>query len=276
MKQKIKTLKQLPNLFEEEERKELLRASCEHFYFVWDDVEFDKNILRIKTTRHKKIFKPLPLKGSLSILNDIKKEYFDRLYHKPFKLYFLNNEFQPDLSKDWQRITRLIEAGIEYAEFRINRVEGKHKFGHFKKLQPQQIIELFKERFSKTVYLKYLAARQSELYKIIPILEYQNKQWEESFIFRLKTGSERILIVWENAKEGRATYLFIADDETMDDRLNAIESFIRTSIDLKRTLLHDHNREAKKIKRELMHIDSINHETIESFKSELQHILNRY
>ena len=264
------------SLFEEEERKEFIKANSIHYFFVWEDIEFGKDLFKIKpNNRNNIIFKPIQLKGSLAILNEIKNEYFDRLYHKPFKLYYYQNEFQAWLG-DWGKITRLIEAAIEYSDFKLNRIEGKHKVGKFKNLEPKEIINLFNTQISKSQYLKYLAAKQDETYRVIPILEYQNSQWEESFVFRLRTLSDRILIVWENAKEGRATHLFIADRKTIDERLFAIESFIIGSIDAKRTLLHDSSTTAKKIKHDLMYIDSINHKNLQNFKTELQYLLNRY
>src|SRR5215204_5372747 len=69
--------------------------------------------------------------------------------------------------------------------------------------------------------LKFLS-KHSPDYSLIPILEWHHNQEEESFIFRFKAGSGRILIAWENSKDGRATYFFIADDNNLEDRLKLI------------------------------------------------------
>ncbi len=262
------------SLFWQEEKKELLRGECDKHHFVWDMVEFEKDRLRLK--HPKIILKPLPLKGSLDILNNIKKEYFDRLFHRPFKLYYLNGIFQQSLSTDWEKIIGLIEPALEYVQFKFPTSAAKHKIGRFVNLSPKQIFDLYEPKFSKNIYLKHLATKQHTSFSIIPILEFHNNQKEESFIFRLKTNRNRILIVWENSKEGRATHLFIADNDNLEHLLNLIESFIIDSTSLKRTMFHIKNSNSKFIRKELMYIESINHDSIEAYRIALQFIIDRY
>jgi hypothetical protein len=169
-----------------------------------------------------------------------------------------------------------IEAAIEYVEFRIRKTNEKRKFGKFEKLTNDQIKELFSSKFEKSNYLKYLAEIHSKEYRLIPIIEYQNKQLEESFIFRLQTLSKRILIAWENSKVGRATHLFIAEEDSMAKRIISIESFIMDTVDAKRSHLHANDAVSRKIKTELMYIGSINHDDLTRYKNEMRHYINRY
>jgi hypothetical protein len=252
----------------------LFKKKCDAHYFIWDMVEFDKDILRLKLP--KIILKPIELKGSLPILNEIKKEYFERLIRRPFKFYFFQNSFQKEISRDWKKIVELIEPALEFIEFKIGTTSKKKKIGKFKKLSAKQVFDIYEPKFSKNEYLKLLATKQSPDYAVIPILENRNYQNEESFIFRLRTGTGRILIVWENFSDGRATHLFITDNSNCDKRLRLIESYVIDPTPSKRALLHFKDKESKTIKRELFHIETVNHDTISSYKSNLQYIINRY
>src|ERR1700751_3269788 len=95
------------NLFEQQN---LLKKKCDAHYFFWDAVEFDKDMIRLKLP--KIILKPIELKGSLPILNEIKKEYFERLLRGPFKFYFFQKSFQKEISSDWKKIAELIEPAL--------------------------------------------------------------------------------------------------------------------------------------------------------------------
>ena len=263
------------SLFEKQDEMEALKEKSEHYFFLWEDFTFHKNEVVINPNRHKKIFPHIPLAGSLEILNQIKQEYFERLHPKPVKLFFYEKRFQAGISKDWAEVTKLIEAAAEFYHFRYTRTAGARVI-RLDKLQPAQVIQLLGDQLGRSQYLKYLASIQNELYSIIPILEYQNHQQEESFIFRLKTLTNRTLIVWENAKMGRASHLFIASSGVLDLRLKLIESFVMNEIDAKRSLLHDKAKQAKIIKGELLYVGSVNHKNLPHYKTEIQTFLNRY
>ena len=264
----------LHSLFHKEEEEKLLKAACEGYYFFWEDVDFDKDFVRLKNI--KTILPHLPLKGSLPILNEIKNEYFKRLHPKPFKLYYLKNVFQSGFSSDWSKIILLIEPALEYAEFKFKTSKQQRKIGRFKKISASQVFSIYEPAFLKNKYLQLLASKQDQEFSIIPILEFHNNQHEESFIFRFRTNTKRVLIAWENSKEGRATHLFIAEDHNLEDRLKLIESFIVDSTPLKRTMFHVKNAESKLIQKSLMYIETINHETIQQYKADIEFNISRY
>jgi hypothetical protein len=270
---KVNTSHYQQGLFDELEKLQELRKEQTH-YFPWEKIYFFKDRAQLTFTKMK-MFKTIPLKGSLEILNDIKDEYFRKLHPKPVKMFYYDNAFDMRLSIDWQRVCELIEPAIEFMQFRIHR-EPKPRFGKFEQLSPEHLSLLWSEKISRSVFLKYLASRQSSAYKIIPVIEYQNGMREESFIFRLRTLSGRILIVWENGNPGRATHLFIAEQNNVDDRLAFIESYVMNSLNGKRLLLHEHDAEARQVKKTLHFIQSLSHDELSNYKTELQTVLNRY
>ena len=274
-KKSSKTALQQPSLFYQEEQKAIERNKCVRYDLLWEQVKFEKGFLRL--SHPKTILKPLTLKGSLEVLDKIKAEYFERLLRKKFiSLFYLDKIYKPELSKDWIKIQELIEPGIEYAAFRFNISPEKKKVGRFNKLSSRQILDIYDPTFSKNEYLKYLAKKQSPEFNIVPILEWQNNQEEESFIFRFKSGSGRILIAWENSKDGRATYMFIADVNNLEERLKLVESFIIGSTKLKRSMFHANTREARVIKKQLMWIETINHDSIETYRPSVQFLIDKY
>jgi hypothetical protein len=276
MKRKsTKTSLQQPSLFFLEEQKAIERAKCVRYDLWWEQVKFEKGLLRLN--HPKTILKPLTLKGSLDVLDKIKIEYFERLLRKKFiTLYYLDKLFKPELSKDWGKIIDLIEPAVEYATFRFKTSDRKKKIGRFKKLSPKQVFDIYEHKFSKNEYLKFLAKKQSSDYNIIPILEWHHNQEEESFIFCFNAGSGRILIAWENSKEGRATYFFIAGENNLEERLKLIESFVIDATKSKRSMFHVDTREARTIKKQLMWIETLNHDSIETYRPNLQFIIDKY
>jgi hypothetical protein len=107
--------------------------------------------------------------------------------------------------------------------------------------------------------------------------KYQNGLWEESFIFRLRTGSGRILIVWENPQPGRATYLFIANDENIDVQLKKIELYIINAIDGKRDFINENSAGAKKLRKDLMYTnEKVKHSNMNDYMVTIKSEMNRY
>jgi hypothetical protein len=272
-RKKVMTASNQQGLFDELEKLQTLRKEQTH-YFPWEKIYFYKDRVQLTFTKIK-MFKTIPLKGSLEILNEIKGEYFEKLHPKPVKMFYYDNAFDMRLSTDWQRVAELIEPAIEFMQFRIHR-EPRPRFGKFEQLSPEQLSLLWNDQLSRSAFLKLLAKRQSASYRIIPVIEYQNNAREESFIFRLRTLSGRILIVWENANAGRATHLFIADQNNLDERIAFIESFVMNEVDGKRLLLHEHDGQARQVKKTLHFIQSISHDDLTQYKTDLQTVLNRY
>ena len=260
-----------PTLFDESERIKEYKKQFRCF-FPWENVEFTKNAVKL-TFSDRKIFKRAELKGSVPILNELKKEFFERLISRALKMYFKDNEFVFEWSSEWKTLTELIEPAIEYYHFHIERVP-KTRIGKFAQLNPSQLISLWDHRFEKAKHLKFLAQQHDPAFKIIPVIEYQNGQHEESFIFRRTALSGAILIIWENGNLGRATHLFSAEAQEVDNQVAIIESFIMNDIDAKRTLLDEKSNEAKTIKRRLRFVGSVSHDS--NFESNIRHYINKY
>lgn len=275
-KVKIKVNSDLPSLFQEQEKLEKEKSEATHFFFTWDDITFEKDCIKLNPAKYKNIFPAITFKGSLTSLNQIKKEYFERLHPKPIKLFFKNNIFAEKISNDWHRIVNLIEPAHEYFKFRFDRSSRHTKLLNTEKLTSEQILQLFNKEVSKTAYLKYLATLQSSKHKIVPVIEYLNGALEDSFIFKIKSGSGRFLIVWENTNPSRAAHFFISKEHELESKINIIESFVMNDVGNKRSLLHDWDMEARKIKAEIFYIGSINHKSFSYFKTEVETILNRY
>ncbi|MEI6946522.1 hypothetical protein V9K67_04920 [Paraflavisolibacter sp. H34] len=243
-------------------------------YLVWDDIDFSHDSIKVKPARIRRILKPIPYKGSLPCLNEIKEEYFVRQYNKPFKLVFSDSAFSPADSPAWEQINGLIERAIE-----IHRFPGLPKIV---KPRPRaakpapRLAAAPREDNGKADYLKLLAARQSEAYRLITIREKYSGKTESSFLFRLHTLSGRILIVWENTNPARATYLFIADQQNLNERLVKIEAFIHSeNVDFKRSRFQQ-LAVNKQLRRELFFIGSLRHEGLRQFETDLQTFINRY
>ncbi|MBD0278852.1 MAG: hypothetical protein ICV81_12965 [Flavisolibacter sp.] len=250
----------------------------EYVFLTWDDIEFDKDQFAIRPQQVGRIFKPVPLKGSLPLLSRIRHEYFERLYpNKVLKLYFHEGIFVQAKSPGWQVMADLIEAAQEFVHFRFYKSRTKNRIGRLHHHSDAQVRDLFQESLNRNPYFKFLAQCHNEAFRIIPIEEYQNGQWEESFVFRFRTGSGRILIAWENPAPGRATYLFIANDENQAKQLERIESYIVEAIDGKRDLLNDNTPDARKLRKELMYInEKIVHTNFSDYKGNILMQISRY
>ena len=242
---------------------------------IWDDFNFKKDKIEIKTDRIKTILLPIEWKGSFESLNLIKDEYFNKIHRGLFKLGFYNGELQKDLSPGWEKINNSIEKATEYYDFKYNFKKINLDHNIFEELNNIQIMNFFENSFRKSHYLKYLAASQSSEYKIIPIWESINNTKEETFIFRLKTNKNKILVIWENANESRASHLFLISHTQDKIQLKLIQDYItRNDITTKRSLLHNSSSVfSKDIKSELNYIYHINHLNLNDYKSKIQYIL---
>lgn len=245
---------------------------------TWDDIEFDKDKISLKSNKLKRIYPSIPLKGSLHLLDRIKEDYFERLYPKTvLKFYFDDGKFIEDKSRGYQVIKDLIDAALEFVSFKFYKTKLNNRICKFNRHSSSQVRNLFNDRISRNQFFKFLAQKHSEEFNIIPIEEYQNGLWEESFIFRLRTGSGRILIVWENPQPGRATYLFITDDHSLETQLAKIESYIISATDGKRDYLNETNTEAKVLRKELKYTnEKVYHKKISDYKVKIQMDINRY
>lgn len=249
--------------------------ATQSFHLVWDDVVFDTDCLRIRPERIRHILRPIPFKGAMSSLNAIKGDYFQKKYDKPFKLVFVDSAFSGTHSPAWAELTDLIEKAIEISRFvpvpkTVKRKPVAKPAREAASEQPKR------EPHQKPDYLRVLARLQHNDYKLITIQEKYGGRTEESHLYRLPTGSGRVLIVWENTNASRAAYLFIATAETMHDRLARIEAFIHADgLAFKRSRFQ-RLKENKALRTDLHFVDSVHHDSPAQFEVELRTFMNWY
>jgi hypothetical protein len=255
-----------------------IEKNTKYYRLIWDDFIFKKDKIEIKTERIKTILLPIEWKGSFESLNLIKNEYFNKIHRGLFKMGFYNGELQKDLSPGWEKINNSIEKATEYYDFKYNFKKINIEHNIFEELTNIQIMNFFENSFHKSHYLKYLATIQNSEYKIIPIWEAINNTKEETFIFRLKTIKNNILVIWENANDSRASHLFLISETQNRNQLKLIQEYITTNeITTKRSLLHNSTSTfSKGIKSELNYINHINHLNLNDYKSKIKHIINNY
>ncbi|WP_132055563.1 hypothetical protein [Pseudocnuella soli] len=251
--------------------------SVQTLYLLWDDIIFDTDCLRIKPGRIQHILKPVPFKGAMGSLNAIKQEYFEAKYSRPFKLVFKDSVLDKAASPNWIEIVDLIEKAIEITRFsavpktiskRIVQPKKTNKTGDEKQKQPHQQ--------EKPNYLKVLAQHQSPVYRLITIQEKYGTLVEGSHIYRFVTGTNRILIVWENTNAARASYLFIARQDNLQEQIARIEAFIHTGyVQYKRSRFQK-LKENKQLRSQLAYVGSVRHETVDQFRTDILTYIHRY
>lgn len=242
------------------------------FYIIWDDIIFEKDKVRFSPNRINAILPSLEFKGIFEELNSLKLEYFKRLFDKDvYKLTFKRNRLQIDKSPDWKRITDTIEIGKQYFHFKTN---GKSSFGP--KLTTGSIVKLYNNAFERNQYLKFLASIQHDSFKLIPIIESINGQKEESFIFRIQTKGNKILVVWENVNEKRATHIFINLSTEHEKDLQKLESFICTPMKTKRVHLYINLNNSLSLREELNYLRPIRHTTLHSYEEEILNVIKTH
>jgi hypothetical protein len=244
-------------------------------FLVWDDIAFDTDCIRIKPERVKQIVMPIPFKGAMPSLNAIKSEYFEKKYSRPFKLVFLDSALSKPHSPAWAELNDLIEKAIAINRFsNVPKTIRRKPVAH--KKESRETIKSEKVEAEKPDYLKVLARLQSNHYRLITIQEKYQGHCEESHIYRFETGSGRILMVWENTNASRAAYLFVAKVEEMQDRLCRIEAFIHTDNVLFKRSRFQKLKENKALRAELGFVDSVHHESLAQFETDIKTFINRY
>lgn len=251
--------------------KEQITLSALTLFIIWDDITFERDLVRFLPTRLNEFLFPVEVKGVFPELNIIKDEYFNRLWGKKiYKLKFFKNVLLIEDSPDWQSILESIELVKDLYQFRTTR---KNTFGPHLSIESTSS---FFNVFSNNDYLKYLATKQNISFKVIPIYEVRNNIKEESFIFRMITKKDNILILWENVISGRATHLFLCSKEQLESVLLNIESFICTSMQYKRSLLYLESQESEDIRKKLAYLTAFKHTDIEDYESYIAEIIDEY
>lgn len=243
---------------------------------IWDDIVFSKNQISFRPGRLQAILPAIPAKGVIPELNLIKAEYFHRLYgRRIFKLSFSGTQLLKDeqLSPGWPR---LLDA-LEFAQqlYQLEYAKDKHAFIHRAKgMTNIDLQELYQQILQRSEYLKFLASRLDHEFRLIPIVEYSNGQFEDSFLFRFRNKRGHVLVIWENLKPGRATHVFKYEEQAGTDVLQKIESFIMSeAYHKKRSRLTSSTPADKKLRKELYYHKKYSHKSFVDFKTNIEYLL---
>lgn len=260
------------------QRKKHIEDNAQELIIIWDYIIFSKNEIRFDLKRINCIVKPIFLEGVFEGLNLIKQEYFNRLYSKKiYKLSFYKGDIVLEKSPGWKQLINTIEFSKEFYEFKHLTLTYKSRISRFLHLTNQEIIMLFDSSFSKSFYLKYLASKLNLEFRIIPIMEFINNHKEESFLFRINTKKNAVLIIWENMNLSRATHIFVSNKKNQVETLEKIEEFIcRDDLNVKRSFFYDTNDFSIKLKKDLNYIKSLKHNSLHEYKYELDALIKTY
>jgi hypothetical protein len=258
-----------------EDQKRIFYEQLEVIPIIWDDIQFENNLIKIKASRIKRILNPIVVPGVLGSLNKIKNEYFERLYSNLlFIIKVDKNEVIKEASPGFNKIIKTIEFANEFYNFKYaSRKSKTSRVKKFDYLKNSEIINLFSIN-EKSLFLKILASKAVEEYKIIPILEYINSNFEESFIFPIPKNNTHILIFWENVNQGRATHVFLSEISELNKSIKSIENFItRNDIVYKRSTLHNSDLNSIQVKKNLNYYTTIIHKDLENYKEEINQLI---
>lgn len=261
---KIKTL--------EASRNEQIQKNAKPIYILWEDILFEKDKIRFSSLRIKDFLNSIDLKGVFPEINSIRKEYFQRLFdNEMYKLFFFEGKLIKEISPQWLLLVEKIEIGLQYFDFKFSKTNS---FGP--ELSISDALILFDINLEKSHYLQYLATIQDEKYKLIPIKETTNTTTENSFIFRLRTRTDRTLLLWENVNHKRACHVFLTSIEIHNERLMAIESYICGSTMNKRSTLHLLKNINPLLKEKLGYLGQIRHEGVYDFRIQIDNLIKKY
>lgn len=232
-------------------------------YLFWEDISFGNDCIKFNISRTKTIIRPLPYQGVNESLNQIKSEYFKRIYSKDhFKLWIYRNEVLLNKSKDLKKIFEQIEI------FKGKRaVHGNNTINNRNKTTDHSSLEIL---VNKNQYTKFLGSLQDTSFKMKPIWEFISNQFEEALLFRFKTKTEKILLVWENINTKRASHIFLYSDAKQETILKEIEKYIYTNNTLgKRQLLYLNTTKATQTKQKLAYYCHLMHTNLSDYKKEI-------
>jgi hypothetical protein len=244
-------------------------------HVIWEDLEFDRDLIRFKMSRVQKHISPIVYHGITKSLNTITKEYFERLFGKiAFHFSIIDGEIDQRNSRGFVKLLDTIEFIKHNPEGNFQQHEGEIKKYFRRELSKTDFRKSYVSLISKNIFIKYLAHKLSSNFRIIPIVESNNKFEEDAFIFRFETRKGKILVIWENAKNSRATYVFLHSRSKHQKLLGKLEEYIITkSIHNKRETLFSLAEESWKIKEKLLLISTIRHTNLEIFRQEIEYYL---
>ena len=178
-----------------------------------------------------------------------------------------------DQSPDIFMLIETIKVGIEIYPFKyIDSVYTT--FAPFDKLSNKTIYDLYSEELNKTPYLKLLAKKHTNEYKLICLKEVWNHgKPENSFLFQIRSNTDCTTVIWENVNVGRATFVFKFRVHNSKNDIDKIKEFITSNVVTnKRSALRKAIRSGMAFK-EWGCLKFIEHRTIEQFENDVLKVL---
>lgn len=252
-------------------KEEFINNYCQKIYITWDDIYFERN--KIFVTANKGIVQPIPLKGTLSILNEIKVEYFRRVFKSDvFKLILKNGQIRQDLTKDLFKIEEHINEHFK----EIHTVKNWHSVSResiFRDSESkEEILKYINNHTLKNSFLKYPATLLLENDSVRALLEVNNGIEEEVILFIFKKDEYGFLL-WENIYSKRAAYIFCFSIKSLSMNIPKIVQLITTNSDYKRENLFKGVDLQKTYNISCIFYKSIIHDYFLDYKNNLDRIL---
>lgn len=264
--EEIERLKQR-KLYYENEIAEL--DKYKKIYIAWDWVTFGDGFIDVTYPGFSGIVFRIDVANSKKSFGFIQKRF--ELLLPPFKVkvWVKLNEMKLADKVTFDSVIRYLAIRKKMHDISSGQVLDFNSFRHF---VPDKINDLFFTA-QKSIYMNYLCLNQAEGYKVIPIEEKKkvNNQilYEDSFLFAIRKA-DRILIVWENVNDKRATYVFPATTANYESLIETIYGYIITPAKHKRLMMHR--------KTELDYFQTtyyiINHQEYSTWEQKLNKYLN--
>lgn len=251
-------------------KENFIKDFCQKLYITWDDIHFEKN--KICISPNKGFVHPIPLNGSLPILNEIKVDYFRRVYKNDvFKLIIKNGYVRQDLSKDLIKIEEQIFDYTKETQAVKNIQTQKHESIFRTTSEKNEILEYINTQSLKNGFLRYPATLLNQNDNVIALLENNNGIEEESLLFIFRRDNYSYLL-WENINSKRAAYFFCFDSKSMDISISKTAQLIITNSEYKRENLFRAVDIKKVYNIDCIFYRSIVHENQGDYKKQLDRI----
>lgn len=252
-----------------------IQKNYEKIVFTWQDVKFFKNAIQIKP--EKGLTNRVAVSGSLNLLNEIKKPYFERVFkNKLFKVYVQNGRINEEISPDIRWMRNFFKSNYS-KNISTKRIDLKGMlFGKqtdFTKRSKSFIISRISNPDFTNKYLKISAKYLNEVDRIISILEYNNGNQEEALLFIYKE-KEYDLILWENSNLKRAAYFFKTAKEKSNETISQLFRAISLELNNKRILFQS-GKALTKFSIESMEYYFIRHENEYDYEWKIKSVIKR-
>lgn len=253
-------------------KEDFIKNYCQKLYVTWDDIYFERN--KICISANKGFVHPIQIEGSLSILNEIKVEYFRRVFRNDvFKLIVKNGYVRKDLSKDLIKIEDQISNHINQVQKGTSWKAINHESIFKGRCEKKEILEYINTQFLKNGFLKYPATLLSPQDNVFALVEFNNSIEEEALLFIFRRD-EYSFLLWENINSKRAAYVFVFENKSLDINISRITQLIVADTKYKRENLFRGVAIKEVYNISCISYKSIVHENLNDYKKQLDNILN--